>query len=97
MKTNDTHESVSRIAGRGLVLVGLLAVALALAASSFAQSNAATAPKVADAKAAQPSANSLTAEAAKAPRGTGRRNPNPRLVDHRDTEPGRVGRQACRV
>ncbi len=71
MKTNDTHESVSRIAGRGLVLVGLLAVALALAASSFAQSNAGTAPKAADAKAAQPSANSLTAKAARAPRGSG--------------------------
>ena len=41
MKTNDTDKSVSRIAGRGLVLVCLLAVALASAASSFAQSNAA--------------------------------------------------------
>ena len=71
MKTNDTDKSVSRIAGRGLVLVCLLAVALASAASSFAQSNAGTAPKAADAKAAQPSASSLTAKAAKAPRGTG--------------------------
>lgn len=71
MKTNDTHESVSRIAGRGLVLAGLLAVALALTASSFAQSNASAAPKVADAKAAQPSANSPSAEARKTPRGTG--------------------------
>ena len=68
MKTNDTHESVSRIAGRGLVLAGLLAVALALTASSFAQSNAAAAPKAADAKAAQPSASSPSAEAQK-PRG----------------------------
>jgi hypothetical protein len=59
MKTNETHESVSRIAGRALVLVSLLAVALALAASSFAQTSAAAAPRVADAK------------AAKAPRGTG--------------------------
>lgn len=71
MKTNDKQNSVSRIAGRGLVLVGLLAVALALAASSFAQSNAAAAPKIADAKAAQPSANSRTAKTPKAPRGTG--------------------------
>jgi hypothetical protein len=71
MKTNDTHESVSRIAGRGLVLVGLLAVALAFAPSSFAQSNAAPAPKVADAKAAPPSASSVTAQATKAPRGMG--------------------------
>jgi hypothetical protein len=71
MKTNETHESVSRIAGRALVLVSLLAVALALAASSFAQTSAAAAPKVTDAKAAQPSANSLTAKAAKAPKGTG--------------------------
>ncbi len=53
------------------MLVCLLAVALASAASSFAQSNAGTAPKAADAKAAQPSASSLTAKAAKAPRGTG--------------------------
>ena len=29
MKTNDIDKSVSQIAGRGLVLVGLLAVALA--------------------------------------------------------------------
>jgi hypothetical protein len=74
MKTNDTHESVSRIAGRGLVLVGLLAVTLAFAANSFAQSNAAPAPKVADAKAAQPfqaAASAPAAPAAKAPRGTG--------------------------
>jgi hypothetical protein len=71
MKTNDRHESASRIAGRGLVLVSLLAAALALAASSFAQTNAAAAPKPADAKAAQPSANSLTAKAAKVRKGTG--------------------------
>lgn len=74
MKTNDTHESVSRITGRGLVLVGLLAVALAFAASSFAQSNAAPAPTAADAKAAPPmraAANSPAAQAARAPRGTG--------------------------
>jgi hypothetical protein len=71
MKTNDTHESVSRIAGRGLVLVSLLAVALAFAASSFAQTNAGATPKVADAKAGQPSANSLAPKTARAPKGTG--------------------------
>jgi hypothetical protein len=74
MKTNDKHESVSRITGRGLVLVSLLAVALALAASSFAQSSAASAPKIVDAKAAQPAqaaADSLTAHATRAPRGSG--------------------------
>ncbi|MGA9304167.1 MAG: hypothetical protein WBW31_02060 [Candidatus Sulfotelmatobacter sp.] len=74
MKTNDRHESVSQIAGRGMVLVGLLAVTLAFAASSFAQSNAAPAPTAADAKAAQQAqaaANSPAAQAAKAPRGTG--------------------------
>jgi hypothetical protein len=69
MKTNDTHESVSRITGRGFVLVRLLAVALA--ASCFAQSNAAAVAKTADAKTPQPSGNSLTARAAKAPRGMG--------------------------
>ena len=53
------------------MLAGLLAVALALTASSFAQSNASAAPKVADAKAAQPSANSPSAKARKTPRGTG--------------------------
>ncbi len=71
MKTNDKQKSVPRIAGRGLVLVGLVAAVLALAASSFAQTSAAAAPKVVDAKATQPSANSPTAKAAKAPRGMG--------------------------
>jgi hypothetical protein len=74
MKTNDTHESVSRIAGRGLVLVGLLSVALAFAGTGFAQSNAAPAQNAAGAKTAQPAkaaANSRVARAAKAPRGTG--------------------------
>jgi hypothetical protein len=72
MKTNDIHELVSGIAGRGLVLVGLLAV-LALAASSFAQSNSAPAHG-AEAKATQPAQaalNSSAAPAAKAPRGAG--------------------------
>lgn len=69
MKTNEKNKSISRITGRGFVLVSLLAVALA--ASCFAQSNAAAVAKTADAKTPQPSGNSLTARAAKAPRGMG--------------------------
>jgi hypothetical protein len=40
MKTNDKHEAVSRIAGRGLVLVGLLAMVLSTTITSRAQSGA---------------------------------------------------------
>ena len=72
MKTNDTHESVSQIAGRGFVRVSLLAVVLALTASSFAQSKAAAAAKAADAK-AQATANTAAAPSTKAPRGAGER------------------------
>jgi hypothetical protein len=41
MKSNDKHEAVSRIAGRGLVLVGLLAMVLSTTIISRAQSSAA--------------------------------------------------------
>jgi hypothetical protein len=54
MKTNDKdkHEAVSRIAGRGLVLVGLLAMVLSTTIVSRAQSSAATAASAAKAPAA---------------------------------------------
>jgi hypothetical protein len=72
MKTNGKHEVMAGIARQSLMLAALLAVALALAGTSFAQSNGATAPSPADAKAAQPSqAAAPAAPAAKAPRGTG--------------------------
>jgi len=40
METNDKHEAVSRIAGLGLVLVGLFATAISITTISRAQSNA---------------------------------------------------------
>lgn len=70
MKTNGKHEVIAGTARRSLVLAALLAVALAFAGTSFAQSNSAVAPPPADAKGAHPAqpASSLAA-AARAPRG----------------------------
>jgi len=74
MKTNGKHEVNAGIARQSLVLAALLAVALAFAGTSFAQSNGAAVPQPAGAKAAQPAkaaASSPAAPAAKTRRGTG--------------------------
>ena len=74
MKTNGKHEVIAGIARHSLVLAALLAVAVALIGTSFAQSNGAAAPQPADAKTAQvaqAAASSPAAPAAKAPRGNG--------------------------